>query len=134
VPQSPAQAAKTRERRAQALELHLAGASYAQIADRLGYASRSAAFECVQAALRETQTLDEDTGLLTLARLDAMLTALWPKARRGDVRAVDEVLRIEERRAEVLARLRPQVPADPHKTGLTEFERRLREREGATEA
>ena len=37
-----------------------------------------------------------------MARLDGMLEKLWPKARRGEVAAVDRVLKISERRAKLL--------------------------------
>ena len=37
-----------------------------------------------------------------IARLDGMLEKLWPKARRGEVSAVDRVLKIGERRAKLL--------------------------------
>lgn len=94
------------ERRGRALELHLAGATYDQIAKQVGYASRSGAFKAVQDALK-AQTppnVDEAAGT-ELARLDAMLTGLWPKARRGDLGAVDRVLKIGERRQALLAEL-----------------------------
>jgi hypothetical protein len=46
-----------------------------------------------------------------LARLDALLSGLWPKARRGDVQAVDRVLKIDERRAELRALVPRPAPA-----------------------
>lgn len=93
------------DRRAKALELHLAGASYQTIADQLGYASKASAHKIVQQALDELGTPDVSEGGASteLARLDAMLTGLWPKARRGDVAAVDRVLKISERRAAIQA-------------------------------
>lgn len=96
---------QTDDRKAKALELHLAGASYQTIADQLGYASKASAHKIVQQALDELGTPDlDESGVSTeLARLDAMLTGLWPKARRGDVAAVDRVLKISERRAAIQA-------------------------------
>lgn len=93
------------ERRAKALELHLAGATYDAIAQAVGYASRSGAHKAVQEALKDLGSPPVGTEVLQseLARLDAMLTGLWPKARRGDVAAVDRVLKIGERRATLLA-------------------------------
>lgn len=95
------------ERQRKALELHLAGLSYAQIATQLG-TSKSRAHDYVKTALGSAVEApppgvplhDRDTAL---ARLDAMLSGLWPKARKGDVAAVDRVLKIEERRAQLLA-------------------------------
>jgi hypothetical protein len=92
------------ERRAKALELHLAGATYDAIANAVGYASRSGAHKAVQEALLDLGRPVQGTAIDTeLARLDAMLTGLWPKARRGDVQAVDRVLKISERRSVLLA-------------------------------
>lgn len=92
------------ERQARALELRMAGATYDAIAKAVRYASRSGAYKAVQAALREGRLDDADVAVETeLARLDAMLTGLWPKARRGDVQAVDRVLRIGERRSALLS-------------------------------
>ena len=121
------------ERHAKALEMRLAGATYDAIAKALGYAGTSGAFAAVQEGLAATQRPEDDATTLTeLARLDAMLTGLWAKARRGEVTAVDRVLRIEERRDAILAREagRTETTDDaPERTGLSEFERRLRERE-----
>jgi hypothetical protein len=95
------------ERQRKALDLHLTGLSYSQIAAELG-TSKSRAHDYVKTALGSAveappagmPSLDRDTAL---ARLDAMLSGLWPKARTGDVAAVDRVLKIEERRAQLLA-------------------------------
>lgn len=131
---SPERSKIAAERAAKALELRLAGARYDRIAEQLGYASRNGAYEAVQRALRDSVPPGEEaTELTELARLDAMLTGLWPKARRGEVTAVDRVLRIEERREQILAREQIRADAPPEdsteRTGLSEFERRLRERE-----
>ena len=92
------------DRRARALELHLAGATYDAIAKHVGYADRSGAFQAVQAALAAgVEPLDADSVTTELARLDALLTSVWPKARKGDLQAVDRVLKISERRTAVLA-------------------------------
>lgn len=124
------------ERRTKALELHLAGASYAAIAEAVGYASKASAHKAVQDALAGlgdpagvSHTVDTE-----LARLDAMLTGLWPKARRGDVAAVDRVLRISERRTQLLAMTATAelVAAPPKETGLSDFERRLAERQSGS--
>ena len=87
------------ERRAKALELHLAGATYDAIAEAVGYSDRGNAYRAVQQALDDLGTYTTDDSVQTeLARLDAMLTGLWAKARRGDVQAIDRVMKIDERR------------------------------------
>lgn len=126
MPESPEQ------KRRKALELRLAGATYEQIAQAVGYEHRSSAHNAVKQAMEESAPSKdlleaEDT---ELARLDAMLTGLWPKARRGDVTAVDRVLRIEERRSFLLAREEQRPEAKPKETtSLSDFEKRLRERQ-----
>lgn len=89
-----------------ALELHLGGGSYAAIAEAMGFSSKSTAYAAVQDALAarsaEAGQAPSEVVRLEVARLDAMLTGLWAKARRGDVAAVDRVLRISERRTHLM--------------------------------
>lgn len=101
------------ERAARALDLHLAGATYDRIAAALGFANRSGAFKAVQAALAARPAAPEQAEVVAveLARLDAMLTGLWPAARRGDVAAVDRVLKISEARTRLRALMPSPVPA-----------------------
>lgn len=89
------------ERADKALELHLAGASYQQIADALGLGSKSTAHDLVKSALADRGAPDAGPVETELARLDALLTALWAKARRGDVQATDRALRIMERQTQL---------------------------------
>lgn len=127
---------QTDNRRAKALELHLAGATYDAIATAVGYASRSGAHKAVQEALSGLGRPAAGSEVLTteIARLDAMLTGLWPKARRGDVQAVDRVLKISERRAQLLAMSAGEAQPAARETGLSDFEKRLRERESSAKA
>lgn len=136
----PAPQTDLEKRQAQALEMHLANASYDQIAEHLEYADRSGAYRAVQAALRR-QRYDHDAatnlpGETELARINAMITGLWPKARRGDVAAVDRVMKLEERRGKLEMQLRlaeqPEPAAATESEGTTpldELERRRAERE-----
>lgn len=116
------------EKRARALELRLAGATYSQIASAVGYADRGGAHRAVKQALADAQAdvTDPEVADTELARLDAMLTGLWQKARKGDVNAVSMVLRIQERRAVILGAL----PAERNETPLVDeiAERRKRRR------
>ena len=93
-------------RHEKALELHLAGATYRAIATTLGFSSVASVHEAVQKALAAQQTASArqaEAVQTELARLDAMLMGLWGAARRGNVAAVDRVLKIGERRAALLA-------------------------------
>jgi len=105
-PQSQASArrALARKREADALELRLGGATYEQIAARLGYKNRSGA---LRAVLRSLDRLIEPQDVermrrLELERLDRLLLGIWFSAVRGDAQAIDRALKILERRARLL--------------------------------
>lgn len=93
----------TARRRAEALELRRAGVTYPDIAQRLGYSGKQAAHKDVKRALDQVvaepseQLLREE-----VSRLDGMLTGLWADARRGQLGAVDRVIKIMERRSRLL--------------------------------
>jgi hypothetical protein len=93
--------AYTRELRA--LELRLKGLSFREIATKLGYADHTGAYRAVEAGLKKG--FEEPAGQvrkLELARLDSIMRPLWPKAKRGGVKAIDRILKIMERRAKLL--------------------------------
>lgn len=93
------------QRQQQAVELRRAGRSYREIARQVGIGVASA-HRLVAAAIAEARTtVQEDVvelRALELSRLDGMLGGLWPEARRGNLGAVDRVLKIMERRAKLL--------------------------------
>lgn len=88
-----------------ALALRCAGLSFAAIGTRIGVC-KAQAFKLVRKGLEETRlqiagsadTLRSEE----LARLDGMLQKVYPRAARGDLAAVDRVLKIGERRARLL--------------------------------
>jgi hypothetical protein len=93
-------------REQQAVQLRSNGASYDQIADALGYSQRDAAYKAVVRGIRRyAEHYPESIELarsMALQRIDQMMLAVWPDARRGDVQAIDRVLRLETRRASLL--------------------------------
>jgi hypothetical protein len=90
-------------RQARALELRKAGIGYATIARQLGYAGPSGAYKAITTALRAlTAEPAAELRDLELARLDDLLGGLWADARRGDVAKIDRVLKIMQRRADLL--------------------------------
>jgi hypothetical protein len=100
-----ARAARGLEHQRQALELRRAGLGYEAIGERLGL-KKSQSHRLVTRALEEaraqvTANADE-LRAEELSRLDGMLQGLWPRARKGEVSAVDRVLKIAERRAKLL--------------------------------
>jgi hypothetical protein len=97
------------ERQLKALELRLAGVTYQQIADELGYAGRQGAFKAVEAALRLTLREPADNlRRISAERLDRATLAIWRAVNAGDLQAIDRLLRIEARRAKLLGLDAPQ--------------------------
>lgn len=95
--------AKDRER--ECLSLRKAGATYDQIAERVGITREGArgAVARALAALSDVCTEEaKEVRQLELDRLDAMLLGLWQRASKGEVAAIDRVLRIQERRSRLL--------------------------------
>lgn len=92
-----------KERAADALRLRKEGATFAEIADALGYNSTQAAHGAVKRALdaiiREPAA---EVLAVELERLDALWRGNYPKAQAGDHHAVSSCLRIMERRAKLL--------------------------------
>jgi len=95
----------TLERRQQALELRKNGYDYKTIGKALGVSSKTA-FGYVQKCLEEiranTHEAAEDVLELELKRLDIAQAALMPRVRDGDPRAIDTLMRVQERRAKYL--------------------------------
>jgi len=89
----------------QALELRRAGFGYQAIADAIG-CSLGSAHAYVKDAMAETRAhIDVDAAELKaeeVSRLDGMLAGLWTSAKKGDVYAIDRVLKIMERRSRLL--------------------------------
>jgi hypothetical protein len=94
------------DRRRNAVELKIGGATWQQIADRLGYDSRASAYTDVRRALQqsvaELAIPREEYRQLELDRLDEMQNALWSKVLEGDTKAIDTSLRLMDRRAKLL--------------------------------
>lgn len=63
----------------------------------------------------------EEVRTLEVARLDAMLLALWPQVKQGNQGAIEKALKVEERRAKLLGLDAPAkiAPTDP--TGEDEY-------------
>lgn len=93
-------AATTGWRGARATELALAGHSYDDIAEHVGYANRGTARRVVQRALRSKKlnSVDEYRAL-ELARLDALLAAHWEATLSGtDLKSAELCVRVSAQR------------------------------------
>jgi DNA-binding CsgD family transcriptional regulator len=93
------------------LELRSAGLSFREIARELKVAPATAykavarGLAAVNAGCREQA---QELRALEALRLDQMQAALWQQATDGDVRAIDRILRIMERRARLLGLDEPE--------------------------
>ena len=88
----------SKEKQKRAMALKLAGASYAQIADNLGYADSSGAYKAVSRGMKNS--LQESAGDLRkihYGRLEHMLMLVWPAVNQGDSRAVNSALQVMDR-------------------------------------
>ena len=101
----PAFAVLAETRAAKAVELRSLRFTYARIGRELGITEEGARRAVIR-GLKDTSSPIEETVeealSLELMRLDSMLLMCWPAAMRGDLKAVDRVLRIEEQRARLL--------------------------------
>ena len=104
------------QRATEALELRKGGATFGQIAEKLEYKSAASAFKAIDRAL--AKTMQEAAGqlrCLEAERLDRMFLAIWPKAKGGDLAAIERALGIMNRRAKLLGLDAPTkvAPTDP---------------------
>jgi hypothetical protein len=96
---------KSAEKQKAAFQMRVAGASFRQICEAL-----KCSMGCVSAMLdRELDEIKAETRQhalklrdLELSRLDRMQVAIWEDALRGDLRAIDRVLSIQRRRADLI--------------------------------
>ncbi len=101
------------ERKRRALELRLQGLSFFEIAQKVGYASPSGAYEAVKTAL-DSAVVDAagEFRKVHVARLEALLEGIWSAARGGNLGAVDRALKVLEREAKLLGLDLPAQPAE----------------------
>lgn len=87
----------------QAIELRIAGATFQQIADTLGYGSPSAASKAISSGLtRMLQEPAEKLREIERERLDRAQAAIWKRVLGGDEKAIDAFIRISKRRGDLL--------------------------------
>jgi hypothetical protein len=127
---SKAQRIVTAKRRAQAVELKLAGLTFQQIADQLGYADRASACKDLDRALeqhvmernRNVDLLIEEQ-LLVLLR---MRRAFWPDAIKADKGAGEMVLKTTDRITKLL-KLDPTLQVNLEITSVDAIDRQIEE-------
>lgn len=97
--------AQIQYRRALAAELRCQGREYAEIAEIVGYASKSGAWHAVQRAL-DARTVAAADHLVATSFLDLELvqSAAWPAAMKGDLRAAATVVEAIDLRVQLIDR------------------------------
>ena len=100
-------------RRTRSVELKIAGHSYQQIAERLGYANRGTVHKIIKEVLagREADAVDL-LRQVEVDRLNALQAAVWPRAIRGHLPSIAAAQRLIEARCKVLG-LDVAVKKDP---------------------
>ena len=94
---------KTTAKALQALKLRAAGYTYQQIAEKLGYSSKSGAHSAVMRQLQQIPAENlEQVRSLELDRLDSLQQGLWPEAFRGNTKSVEAFLKVMAHRARIL--------------------------------
>jgi hypothetical protein len=85
------------------IELRRAGVTWEKIAKEVGFKNASGAYKMYQrAAERMVRPHLEEYRDMQLDRLERMHMAVWPRAKDGDLRAIDTALRIADREANLL--------------------------------
>jgi hypothetical protein len=91
------------EKEARIIELRRTGATWELIAKATGYANASGAHKAYQKALgRIIEPKIEELRATEIDRLDRLQFAIWERAKEGDIKAIDAVLRILDRRVRIL--------------------------------
>jgi len=81
----------------------MAGVSFDQIAKQLGYASRAGAYMAAKAALNRVPEPEVKLfRALNLERLNKARLGIWPRVIKGDEKAIDREIHIQEREAKYL--------------------------------
>lgn len=112
------------ERERQVLELRQAGVTYAQIAERVGFANPGTAKRAFDRALARVHYPQVSQARdLEAARLDRLQAAHWTKALKGDDKATGHVMRIIDLRIRLLGL--------SHADGIAEREARVNELQAA---
>lgn len=105
-------AIERRERDLQCVNLRRAGLGWQAIADQLNYASPGHAHERFMVFMREYPREDVETARdLEADRLDEAQRAIWVRCVKGDLQALDRLLKLSAQRAKLLG-LNAQVRDD----------------------
>jgi hypothetical protein len=103
------EAIETWEKARQALQLRRTGMLWDDIAEAVGYKSRSGAYQAVRRFMKEYPREDaESLRDMEADRLDEAQQALWPAVLRGEIRATEVWVKLSERRSRLLGTDKPE--------------------------
>ncbi len=91
------------QRETQVMQLRLQGLGFDAIAQQVGYTNASGAWKAWKRVLSrmpvvETKHEREESRM----RLDAAVAAIWKRVQQGDLWAIDRLIALEKRRAELM--------------------------------
>ena len=96
------------QKQKQSLELRMAGASFEQIGQALGYASASSAYRAVMAALAKVPEPEvKSYRIVNVERLNKLRLNNWQAAQGGDPKAIEVELKIQQEEARLLGLYAP---------------------------
>jgi len=91
------------QREMQALNMRIAGKSYQEIGEALGYAHDNSSRRLVLKAMRIIKADKvKHVRMMELARLDMLMGAAWDSAMEGHLGAIQAVLKVMQQRAKLL--------------------------------
>lgn len=97
------------ERKRRAVEMRKAGATYAMIADQLGYKNAASASHLVNQGIKEIVVEPtQDLRTLQYERLNHMLVVLWPKVTAGNEAAIARALQVMAQMDSIMGTQAPQ--------------------------
>jgi hypothetical protein len=103
---NPRTQAERAEREIKAFDMLLAGATYEQISNELGYGDKSNAHKAMKIVLQRRMRERDDVADLALTmmieRIEGMLRVYYPKALDGDLKAAEFVLKTLDREAKLM--------------------------------
>lgn len=108
-PATGRKAIEARERALKALDMRKRGDQYWQIAEALGYSNEGAAQKAVTRLLAKTEREGAEEAIeIMLQRIDRSISGIWEPVKKGQLGAIDRLVRLEEHRAKLLGLYSPQ--------------------------
>lgn len=122
------------QRRAKCVDMRIKGNTFQAIADALGYANRDAAWRDWRRALELARTEASmelsEARAFELARLDAIDRIAWVQADGGELKALEVLLKVSDRRSKMLGLDKPiqhTINFEDIDRAIAEYEQQLRD-------